>query len=157
ASGTWEPQGAFADLRGARVLALDDEADATGLLRAVLEAAGAEVATFSSAQLAFEQLGTIAPDVMIVDLGMPGMDGFEFISRVRASENPAIRDVPAAALTAFARSDDRTRALQAGFELHLAKPVDPAELVAAIVTLNRQAVRARAQHRAVESRAPLPD
>ena len=71
---------------------------------------------------------------------MPEMDGFEFISRVRASNNTS-RDIPAAALTAFARSEDRTRALRSGFEMHLAKPVDPGELVASVATLVRRSTR----------------
>ena len=75
--------------------------------------------------------------VLVVDLGMPEMDGFGFISRIRASSDPAIRNVPAAALTAFARSEDRTKALRSGFEMHLAKPVDPGELVAAVARLVR--------------------
>jgi CheY-like chemotaxis protein len=66
---------------------------------------------------------------------MPEIDGFELIGRIRSSTQPYVRDVPAAALTAFARSEDRTRALRAGFEMHLAKPVDPGELVASVVRL----------------------
>ena len=75
--------------------------------------------------------------------GMPQMDGFEFIARIRGSADPAVRDTPAAALTAFARSDDRTKALQSGFEMHLAKPVDPGELVASVATLVRRAGKGR--------------
>jgi CheY-like chemotaxis protein len=78
------------------------------------------------------------PDVLVVDLGMPEMDGLQFITRIRSSDDPAVRDIPAAALTAFARSDDRTKALQSGFEIHLAKPVDPGELVASVATLVRR-------------------
>jgi CheY-like chemotaxis protein len=74
---------------------------------------------------------------------MPEMDGFEFIARVRASSSADIRDLPAAALTAFARSDDRTRALRSGFEIHLAKPVDPGELIGAIATLVRRSRNAK--------------
>ena len=80
----------------------------------------------------------LAENVMVVDLGMPQMDGLEFIARIRASNEPDIRDIPAAALTAFARSEDRTKALESGFEMHLAKPVDPGELVASIATLVRR-------------------
>jgi len=78
------------------------------------------------------------PDVLLVDLGMPQMTGFEFIERVRQSDNPRIRAVPAAALTAYARSEDRTKALRTGFQLHLAKPVDPGELMAAMASLARR-------------------
>ena len=131
----------LAGLGGIRVLAIDDEEDALTLLRVVLESAGADVTTIASPASALEQIDALSPDVLIVDLGMPGMDGFEFIARIRASANAKIRDLPAAALTAFARSEDRTKALRSGFEMHLAKPVDPGELVASIATLVRRAQR----------------
>jgi CheY-like chemotaxis protein len=85
-----------------------------------------------------QRIVEIKPQVLVVDLGMPEMDGFEVIRRVRASIDPAIRNVPAAALTAFARSEDRTKALRTGFQMHLAKPVDPGELVASVATLARR-------------------
>jgi PAS domain S-box-containing protein len=129
------------DLSGVRVLAIDDDADALGLLRAALETAGAEVSTSSSPADAFGQIETVKPDVLVVDLGMPLIDGFEFIARLRASANADIRDLRAVALTAFDRSGDRTKALQAGFEMHLAKPIEPGELVASVATLVRRAQR----------------
>jgi PAS domain S-box-containing protein len=132
------PAAQFTDLKGIRVLAIDDEADALMFLRVALEAAGADVTVLPTAVGAIERLEAIQPHVLVIDLAMPGMDGFEFISRVRASSNPAIRAIPAAALTAYARSEDRTRALRSGFELHLAKPIDPAELVASVATLARR-------------------
>jgi PAS domain S-box-containing protein len=132
------PLTALGDLTGVRVLAIDDEEDALGLLRVVLEAAGAKVTTAASAADALQRIADAPPDAMVVDLGMPEMDGFEFIARIRSSTIDPIRDIPAAALTAFARSEDRTKALQSGFELHLAKPVDPAELVASVATLVRR-------------------
>jgi PAS domain S-box-containing protein len=127
------------DLSGVRVVAIDDEDDAIKLLRVVLDAAGAQVTTFSSPLAALNEIEQLKPDVLLVDLGMPGMDGCEFISRVRSSPNRDVRHLPAAALTAFARAEDRTKALRSGFEMHLAKPVDPGELVAAITTLVRRA------------------
>jgi CheY-like chemotaxis protein len=135
-----EPLTDLGDLHGVHVLAVDDEADALSLLRVVLETAGARVTTTKSPQEALEMLGTLQPrpDALVVDLGMPEMDGFEVIKRVRASTNPAVRSIPAAALTAFARSEDRTKALRSGFEMHLAKPVDPGELVASVATLVRR-------------------
>jgi CheY-like chemotaxis protein len=133
-----QPLGQLADLSGVRVLAVDDEEDALTLLRVVLEAAGATVTTVASPVAAIERIAAVGPDVLIVDLGMPEMDGFDLIGRIRASEDPRVRDVPAAALTAFARSEDRTRALRTGFEMHLAKPVDPGELVASVATLVRR-------------------
>jgi signal transduction histidine kinase/ActR/RegA family two-component response regulator len=132
------PLSGLADLTDIRVLAIDDEPDALNLLRSVLEAAGAQVTTLPSAVGALDRLLDLRPDVLVVDLGMPEMDGFAFIERVRASTNPSIRESPAAALTAFARSDDRTKALRSGFEMHLAKPVDPGELAASVATLVRR-------------------
>jgi len=127
------------DLRGVRVLAVDDEEDALTLLRAVLETAGAEVTTVSSSRTALARIEEVLPNVLILDLGMPEMDGFELIRQIRSSPNPAVRDLPAAALTAFARSEDRTKALRSGFEMHLAKPIDPGELAASVATLMRRA------------------
>ena len=124
-------------LDGIRVVAVDDDPDALTLVTEILEAAGARVATASSAEAAIAELARLPPDAVIADLGMPGVDGFELIARVRSSPNAAIRDVPAAALTAYARSEDRTKALRQGFQLHLAKPIDPAELVAAIASLTQ--------------------
>jgi PAS domain S-box-containing protein len=128
----------LADLDGVRVLAVDDDADALGLLKDVLEAAGAEVATASSAAAAMEAIAAFEADVLVADIGMPDVDGYELIRQIRSSSDERVRDVPAAALTAFARSEDRTRALQSGFEMHLAKPVDPGELVASVATLVRR-------------------
>jgi CheY-like chemotaxis protein len=133
-----EPLTGLGDLQGVRVLAIDDEEDALTLLRVVLETAGAEVTTVGSPLAALDRVEATRPQVLVVDLGMPEMDGFELISRIRASTDPHVRDVPAAALTAFARSEDRTRALRSGFEMHLAKPVDPGELVASVATLARR-------------------
>ena len=129
---------ALGDLTSVHVLAIDDEEDALTLLRVVLEAAGAQVTTFSSPMTALEQISAVQPDVLVADLGMPAMDGFELIRRVRRSSDAAVRKLPAAALTAFARSEDRTKALQSGFEMHLSKPVDPGELVASVATLARR-------------------
>jgi PAS domain S-box-containing protein len=134
-----DPLRGLGDLSGVRVLAIDDEEDALTLLRVVLETAGAEVTTLASPLEALDRIATMRPHVVVVDLGMPEMDGFELIAGIRASPDPHIRDVPAAALTAFARSEDRTKALRSGFEMHLAKPVDPGELVASVATLVRRA------------------
>ena len=80
------------------------------------------------------------PDVVIADLGMPHVDGFQFIDRVRRHRDSRVRQVPAAALTAYARSEDRMKALRAGFQIHLAKPIDPAELVTTVASLARRFV-----------------
>ncbi|HEY7449966.1 MAG TPA: PAS domain S-box protein [Vicinamibacterales bacterium] len=132
------PLSGLQDLKGIRILAIDDEEDALALLRVVLESAGAEVTTLSSAAVALEQIDAVKPDVLVVDLGMPLMDGFTFIARLRSSSSPAVQNIPAAALTAFARSEDRTKALRNGFQIHLAKPIDPGELVAAVSALAKR-------------------
>jgi CheY-like chemotaxis protein/anti-sigma regulatory factor (Ser/Thr protein kinase) len=129
-----------ADLSGVHVLAVDDEPDALALVTEVLEAAGARVTTARSAKAGLSQLDQEVPDVVVADLGMPSLDGFAFIDRVRRHSNPRIREVPAAALTAYARSEDRVKALRAGFHIHLAKPIDPAELVTTIGALARRFV-----------------
>ena len=126
------------DLAGVHVLAVDDDVDALALLKDALEAAGAEVTTASSGAAALALIASEGPDVMVADLGMPEMDGFELIRQIRTSKDARVRDLPAAALTAFARSEDRTKVLQSGFEMHLAKPVDPGELVASVATLVRR-------------------
>jgi PAS domain S-box-containing protein len=126
------------DLSGLRIVAVDDDQDALMLLRVVLESAGAEVTTVGSPFDAVAAVERTKPHVVVLDIGMPDMDGFEVVSRIRASEDPLVRNVPAAALTAFARSEDRTKALRSGFEMHLAKPVDPGELVASVATLARR-------------------
>jgi PAS domain S-box-containing protein len=126
------------DLEGVHVFAIDDEEDALTLLRVVLETAGAQVTTHSAPRTALARIAEVKPQVLVVDLGMPEMDGFELITQLRKSKNRAICAIPAAALTAFARSEDRTRALRSGFEMHLAKPVDPGELVASVATLARR-------------------
>ena len=128
------------ELRGVRVLAVDDEGDALTLLAEALESAGATVTTATSALEALAQLDAAVPDVLIADLGMPGINGFGLIDRVRRHVNPLVRLLPAAALTGFARSEDRVKALRAGFHIHLPKPIDPAELVTTIAALARRYV-----------------
>ncbi|HXD72652.1 MAG TPA: ATP-binding protein [Vicinamibacterales bacterium] len=130
--------GTMPDLDGIRVLAVDDEPDSLRLLTEILEGAGAHVTTARSGAAALEKIEAADPDVLIADLGMPLMDGFQLISRIRASPNPRLRDLPAAALTAYARSEDRAKTLQGGFEMHLAKPIDPIELASAVQALGRR-------------------
>jgi CheY-like chemotaxis protein len=129
---------AVADLAGVHVLAVDDERDALALVSEVLESVGARVSTAASAQAALSKLDEDPPDVIVADLGMPMVDGFAFIERVRQHPNRRVRDVPAAALTAYARSEDRVKALRAGFQIHLAKPIDPAELATTIAALAKR-------------------
>lgn len=115
-------------LRGLKVLAIDDEADSLHYVQRVLTMCGAEVRTGRCAAEALTAVREFHPDVMISDIGMPDMDGYQLIEQVRK----LAEELPAIALTAFARSEDRSRSLRAGYSAHVAKPVEPAELVAAI-------------------------
>jgi CheY-like chemotaxis protein len=138
AGATPEFRAALPRLDGLHVLAVDDDADARALVAETLEIAGARVTTVDSAEEALETLDGVSPDVLIADIGLAGVDGFELIERIRRSSNTAIRDVPAAALTAYARAEDRVKVLKSGFHMHLAKPIDPAELVAAVAALSKR-------------------
>jgi CheY-like chemotaxis protein len=118
------------------VLVVEDEADARELIRTMLEQLGAGVVTASSAReglAALDQRSSL--HVLLSDIEMPGMDGYSFLRAVR--ERPADRggQIPAAALTAYARPEDRDAALRAGFQLHVPKPVQPAELAAVVSSL----------------------
>jgi CheY-like chemotaxis protein len=119
------------NVSGLSVLVVDDEADGREMIRHLLEEHGATVSLASSAEEALSALGRHCPDVIISDIGMPGCDGYTFMSAVRKR---GMR-VPAAALTAFARSEDRTRALNAGYQTHISKPADAAELLATVAAL----------------------
>ncbi len=125
-------------LLGTRVLVVDDDADARELLRSILAQRGASVRTAGSAAEALAQLEARVPDVLVSDIGMPGQDGYGLIREVRLLPREKGGHVPALALTAFARSDDRRRAISAGFHMHLAKPVEPAELVTVVASLARR-------------------
>jgi CheY-like chemotaxis protein len=127
----------FPTLPNIVVLAVDDDPDASSLVREILESAGARVRTAASALDALESIAMEPPDVLVSDLGMPAVDGFELIRRVRQMAGAA-RNLPAAALTAYARSEDRAKTLRSGFEMHLAKPIDPSELIAAVASLARR-------------------
>jgi CheY-like chemotaxis protein len=122
-------------LRGVRILAVDDEEDALGLLRVVLESAGAEVSTARSAHEAVELLKGSNFHLVIADIAMPRTDGLQLIRTIREELPSPINRIPAAALTAYARSEDRLSALASGFQAHIAKPVIPAELVLAVAAL----------------------
>jgi signal transduction histidine kinase/CheY-like chemotaxis protein len=122
-------------LEGVRVLLVDDEADARELVAYVLESCGGEVRTAASVAEALVELDAFAPDVVISDIGMPQEDGYALVRRMRTWPAEDRRSIPAIALTAFARSSDRTRALVEGFNLHLAKPVEPMALVRAVEEL----------------------
>jgi PAS domain S-box-containing protein len=122
-------------LDGLKVLVVDDEVDTRELFKAGIGRCGAEVVTAGSAREALAILEEMRPDLLISDIGMPGEDGYELIRKVRAL--PAARGgkIPAIALTAYARTEDRMRALRAGYQMHIVKPVELAELVAVMASL----------------------
>jgi signal transduction histidine kinase/ActR/RegA family two-component response regulator len=122
-------------LAGIKVLVIDDEPDARELIRWVLENARAEVVVGNSAADGLALIETQHPDVVISDIGMPERDGYQFIRDVRGLVAASGGKTPAIALTAFARSEDRTRALLAGYQIHLSKPIEPQELVATVASL----------------------
>ncbi len=123
------------DLAGIKVLVVDDHADARELVARVLSECAAEVITASGAEEALQLIESERPHVLVSDIGMPDIDGFELLRRVRDLGADRGGSVAAIALTAFARSEDRTRALHRGFLAHLAKPVEPSELIATVASV----------------------
>ncbi|MDB6011727.1 MAG: domain S-box [Gammaproteobacteria bacterium] len=125
------------DLTGLKVLVVDDEPDARSLIQRLLQDCHASVVTAGSADEALQILCRDTPHVLVSDIGMPGEDGYTLIRRIR-SMTGASALVPAIALTAYARIEDRMKAIHAGFQLHLSKPVEPIELVAMVHSLARR-------------------
>lgn len=121
------------DLTGIKVLAVDDDVDSLGVIKRVLTSRKADVQTASSVAEAVTLFNARRPDIVLSDIGMPDQDGYELIRSLRAL--PSGKTVPAAALTALARSEDRMRALNAGYQAHVSKPVAPAELIAVVRSL----------------------
>lgn len=124
-------------IEGVRVLVVDDDADARTLLQAFLQESGGVVTTAASVDEGMAALTREAFDVLLSDIGMPGEDGFDFIRRVRTLPDAKLRRLPAAALTAYARAEDRRKVLQAGYLMHVPKPLEPAEVIAVVETLAR--------------------
>jgi signal transduction histidine kinase/CheY-like chemotaxis protein len=124
-----------ANLKGIKVTVVDDDADAIGLVRRVLENCGATVEACTSALSCLARFPTWLPDVLISDIGMPEMDGYTLIEKIRKLPPESGGQVAAIALTAFAGSDDRRLAMMAGFDIHVAKPVEPGELAAVVSRL----------------------
>ena len=122
-------------LKDVTVVAIDDEPDARNLLKRLLESAGTAVYLARSAEEGMQHLLTQSVDVLICDIGMPDEDGYSLIRRIRALNDGYKSEVAAVALTAYARLEDRTEAIRAGFQNHLPKPVDPAELLAVVHSL----------------------
>ena len=123
------------DLSGIKVLVVDDQADARELIGRVLAECDAHVLTAGTADEALSAIEKERPDVLVSDIGMPDVDGYELLRRVRALGPSRGGRLPAIALTAFARSEDRTRALRAGYLAHVSKPVEPSELVATVASV----------------------
>ncbi len=132
---TEQPVFCLPSLDGVRVLVVDDEVDAREIVSAVLLEYGAEVKAVATATEALIEVTQFQPHVLVSDIGMPGVDGYGLIQKVRALTKEQGGKVPALALTAYARAEDRKRALLAGFELHVPKPIDSAELAVAIARL----------------------
>jgi len=131
-------------LEGTKVLVVDDEPDARDLLDFILQKAGATVELAASTGEALELLQISQPDILVADIGMPGEDGYELIRKVRASPQ-SFALLPALALTAYARAEERAQAFSAGFQSHMTKPVEPAELIATIARMLEEAGRAMGQ------------
>jgi len=133
--GAGEAPSALPSLEGVKVLAVDDEPHGRALITEVLRRCGAEVVAVSSAREALEVLQAWRPHVLLSDIGMPGMDGYMLIRRVRELSEEQGGRTPAAALTAYAGAEDRARSLASGYQLHVAKPVEPVELAAVVASL----------------------
>jgi PAS domain S-box-containing protein len=128
-------------LNDLRVLVVDDEEDARHLVQEILRQCGCNVRLAANVIDAMKAMAEEIPDVLISDIAMPNLDGYELIRRVRSLSRGEGGDVPAAALTAYARAEDRKAMLNAGFSMHVAKPVEPAELVAVVASLTRFSMR----------------
>jgi len=122
-------------MSGLRIIVVDDEEDARELLVTLLERGGALVSAAESAAAAIAAIERERPAVVVSDIGMPGEDGYALIRRIRALASANIARTPVVALTAFARPEDRARALTAGFDDHVSKPIEPSELFAVIASL----------------------
>jgi len=121
-----------------RVLVVDDDPDNCEIVAAILERAGAEVHMCFSAGQALAELEGWTPDILVSDIAMPGEDGYSLIRKIRARKNEQGGRVAAVALTAYGRQEDRAKALEAGFQVHVGKPIEPSKLVTAIADVVEQ-------------------
>jgi CheY-like chemotaxis protein len=128
-------------LEGCQVLVVDDQEDARDMVARMLKAAGANVVTATSVHDALRQLETAPIHVLLADLGMPGADGYDLIREVRTRNAETGQHLPAAAITAYASTEDQGRALAAGFDAHLPKPTTPAALLETVASIWRGARR----------------
>jgi CheY-like chemotaxis protein len=130
-----ESSEALPALNGVRVLLVDDEADARDVMASALEICGAIVVTAASGAEALQMLTGADIDLILSDIAMPGQDGYGLIREIRSMPSARLASIPAAAVTAHARDDERERALAAGFQMHLTKPIDPVALARAVAEL----------------------
>ncbi len=128
------------ELRGIRVLVVDDDDDSRDLVVRILEKCEATTLSASSGEQALSIIERDIPDVLVADIGMPGMDGYELMRTIRALPDERAQRVPALAVTAYARNEDKRRALAEGFQLHFAKPIEPAAFASAVARLSRAVV-----------------
>jgi len=119
-------------LNGARVLLVEDEPHSREVLEQVLQEHGADVKAVASADEALASLSPFRPSILVSDLGLPGTDGFDLLRTIRREAPQELRAIPAIAVSAFVRPEDRARAIRAGFEMHIAKPANPADVVRAV-------------------------
>ena len=145
------------DLGGLRILVVDDEVDACEAIAVALGLAGANARTAGSARDALGVIEAWTPDVLVSDIGLPQDDGYALIRMVRTRHAGPGGRIPALALTAYARAEDRARALNAGYQAHLAKPVDLRELVAVVSRLCGRASEQRCAEPHVMSQPPVFD
>jgi CheY-like chemotaxis protein len=136
-------------LDGLHVLLVEDNADGREVMSMIIERAGAKVTAVASVKEALEALESLQPDALVSDIGLPDEDGYALIGRLRSQEAERGGFLPAVALTGYVRAEDRARVLAAGFQVHVPKPVDPAELTAAIVAVTRDPRRRRSPPPAV--------
>ncbi|ABB74134.1 response regulator receiver protein [Nitrosospira multiformis ATCC 25196] len=143
-------------LSGQKVLVVDDEEDILVITRLMLELHGAEVITSLTAVEALEQVRMRRPDIVISDISMPHMDGYQFIQAVRNLPVHKGKDTPALALTAFSRSQDRERALNAGFQAHLSKPVSLQVLIETVAHITNLPTHSALGERPISSPSQAP-
>jgi CheY-like chemotaxis protein len=148
---------AQAHLMNLQLLVVDDDDDSREFLIALLEDEGAMVRSATSVAEALAALETFWPDVLLSDIGMPGADGYQLIARVREMEAIRGGNMPAIALTAYAREEERQQALKAGFQMHLSKPVEINQLIDGIVNLAGRLPNAAQRHSAVETAVLTPN
>jgi CheY-like chemotaxis protein len=128
----------FSSLDGLRVLVVDDNIDSLELITVILDQYGIEIITATSAVEAIEAIAQSIPDILISDIAMPLEDGYSLIRKIRKLSPAQGGQIPAIALTAYAKHEDRLLALEAGFQMHVPKPVDPFELVTVVAKLAQQ-------------------